>query len=136
MSRCEPRLHAALGVLAGLALSSAITAQAAEYPVFSGPTMALGRSIWLDNCETCHAYGVAGAPLASDRQAWTTRADKGVETLYRHAIEGFFGPRGTMMPAKGANESLTDEEVTAAVDYMLRLALESQPEQPAENASH
>jgi cytochrome c5 len=51
-----------------------------------------------------------------------------VDTLYRHAIEGFFGPGGTMMPAKGANESLTDEEVTAAVDYMLRLASQSADE--------
>jgi cytochrome c5 len=105
-----------------------ISAQAAEYPEFSGETMALGRSTWLANCETCHAYGVAGAPLANDSQEWATRADKGVDTLYRHAIEGFFGPGGTMMPAKGANESLTDEEVTAAVDYMLRLASQSADE--------
>lgn len=125
MSRCSAGHPAPLATLAGTALGAVIAAQAAEYPEFSGETMALGRSTWLANCETCHAYGVAGAPLATDSQEWATRADKGVDTLYRHAIEGFFGPGGTMMPAKGANESLTDEEVSAAVDYMLRLASQS-----------
>ena len=42
--------------------------------------------------------------------------------LYSHAIEGFFGPDDTMMPARGGNPDLTDEEVKLAVDYMLALA--------------
>ncbi|NND68444.1 MAG: cytochrome c5 family protein [Halioglobus sp.] len=84
--------------------------------------MALGRDVWRANCETCHAYGVAGAPLASNTAEWQARRQQGLPTLYEHAIEGFFGPGGTMMPARGANDSLTDEEVRAAVDYMLRLA--------------
>ncbi|TGD71953.1 cytochrome c5 family protein [Mangrovimicrobium sediminis] len=97
-------------------------AAAADYPEFPGERLALGRSVWLDTCEGCHGYGIAGAPLATDAQQWAPRVAKGRETLYSHALEGFFGPRSTMMPARGGNEALNDEEVTAAVDYMVMLA--------------
>jgi cytochrome c5 len=46
------------------------------------------------------------------------RASKGKDTLYKHAIEGFTGSAG-VMPAKGGNAALTDEQVKAAVDWML-----------------
>ena len=38
--------------------------------------------------------------------------------LHRHAIEGFTGSTG-MMPARGGNPALTDEQVIASVDWML-----------------
>ena len=46
------------------------------------------------------------------------RASKGVDTLYKHAIEGFTGAAG-VMPAKGGNPALTDEQVKATVDWMV-----------------
>ncbi len=46
------------------------------------------------------------------------RSAQGRDTLYQHAIEGFTGEAG-LMPAKGGNLSLDDEDVKAAVDYML-----------------
>jgi len=100
---------------------AACPARAGDWPRFAGETLALGRDVWLDNCEGCHAYGIAGAPLAGDAQAWAQRVQQGRETLYEHAMEGFFGPRGTMMPPRGGNDELTDEQVRAAVDYMVRL---------------
>ena len=93
----------------------------ADYPEFSDERLTLGRSVWLENCEGCHAYGIAGAPLATSQKAWSARIAKGKEALYLHAINGFFGPGGTMMPPRGGNDSLTDEEVSAAVDYMILL---------------
>ena len=93
------------------------------YPVFAGEQLAIGRTVWIDSCETCHAYGIAGAPTPEDRVGWQARAAQGTDTLYRHAIEGFFGDGGTMMPPRGGNTTLSDSEVEAAVDYMLRLAL-------------
>lgn len=51
------------------------------------------------------------------RADWEARIAQGQDTLYRHAIEGFAGEKG-VMPAKGANVSLSDDEVKAAVDYM------------------
>jgi cytochrome c5 len=47
------------------------------------------------------------------------RAGKGKDTLYKHAIEGFTGPDGGIMPAKGGNPALTDEQVQVTVDWML-----------------
>ncbi len=44
-----------------------------------------------------------------------------METMYRHSIEGFQGDSG-MMPPKGGNTSLSDDEVKAAVDYMVQQA--------------
>ena len=41
--------------------------------------------------------------------------------LYQHSIEGFTGEKG-MMPAKGGNPSLSDDEMKAAVDYMVDLS--------------
>jgi len=98
---------------------------AAEYPVFDGERLTLGRAVWIENCEGCHAYGIADAPLAGDAEVWAPRIAKGRDTLYSHALQGFFGPRGTMMPARGGNEALSDEEVTAAVDYMVQMAAPS-----------
>ena len=47
------------------------------------------------------------------------RASKGTETLYKHAIEGFTGPYGGVMPPRGGNPGLTDEQIHATVDWML-----------------
>lgn len=122
MFRCSSPVRAGRAGIAALLLLAAVASSAREYPEFEGEALALGREVWLANCETCHAYGVAGAPLANDTAQWQARRQQGLSTLYQHAIEGFFGPRGTMMPPRGANDALTDEEVRAAVDYMLRLA--------------
>ena len=46
------------------------------------------------------------------------RAAQGADVLYKHAIEGFTGAAG-VMPAKGGNPGLTDEQVKATVDWML-----------------
>jgi cytochrome c5 len=106
-----------------LAVAAAGSAASEErFPVFPEPHLQIGRALWVANCLTCHGYGIAGAPDPTDSAAWAHRLAKGRETLYRHAIEGFFGPGDTMMPARGGNPDLTDDEVRAAVDYMATLA--------------
>jgi cytochrome c5 len=94
----------------------------AAYREFTEPQLVHGRTIWIDNCEGCHGYGTAGAPIPMVASEWRDRLDKPRSTLYRHAIDGFFGPDDTMMPPRGGNDSLTDDEVRAAVDYMAALA--------------
>ena len=85
------------------------------------PQLQFGKGIWEGTCAGCHAKGFAGAPVAGDAAAWMPRIAKGREVLYDHAINGFFGPGYTQMPARGGNAALTDDEVKAAVDYMLSL---------------
>lgn len=65
----------------------------------------------------CHKSGAGGAPTL-DASHWATRIPKGKDTLHKHAIEGFTGSTG-IMPAKGGNPALTNEQVSATVDWML-----------------
>lgn len=77
-----------------------------------------GKKVYDASCMACHAAGVAGAPKLGDKAAWGARIAQGNDTLYTHAIKGFQGKAG-MMPPKGGNMSLKDEDVKAAVDYMV-----------------
>ena len=44
-----------------------------------------------------------------------------MDTLYTHAIKGFQGKAG-VMPPKGGSVALPDDDVKAAVDYMVSAA--------------
>jgi len=79
---------------------------------------AIGSSIYNKVCALCHAAGVGGAPKPGDKADWGPRIAQGKDVLYKHAIEGFTGQKG-MMPPRGANPALKDEEVKAAVDFMV-----------------
>ena len=82
------------------------------------PTAVDGEQIYNAGCVACHGAGIAGAPRVGDSGAWADRIGAGLDTLVAHAINGFQGSQG-MMPAKGGNPSLSDEEVEAAVEYMV-----------------
>ncbi len=99
-----------------------VMAEQERYRLFDDPHLQYGRSIWLGTCEGCHGWGIADAPIPMNYEEWETRIAKGKPTLYQHAIEGFFGPDDSMMPERGGNMELTDDEVKAAVDYMVELA--------------
>lgn len=77
-----------------------------------------GASVYKTNCALCHAPGVAGAPKPGEKAEWAPRIAQGQELLYKHALEGFTGEKG-VMPPRGGAAGLTDDEVKAAVDYMV-----------------
>jgi cytochrome c5 len=102
----------------------------AEAPVPTAPTApaapvvaenSVGKGVFGRTCAMCHAAGVAGAPKPGDKADWGPRIAQGNDMLYKHALEGFTGAKG-MMPARGANAALKDDEVKAAVDYMVSLS--------------
>lgn len=93
------------------------------FPLFAETHLQSGRSVWMANCRNCHERGIADAPIVKEFEAWKPRIAKGKPTLYSHAINGFFGEDDSMMPAKGGNEELTDDEVKSAVDYMVATAI-------------
>lgn len=78
----------------------------------------VGKGVFNKTCALCHAAGVAGAPMPGNKEQWAPRIAQGKDTLYKHALEGFTGQAG-MMPPRGGNTALTDDEVKAAVDYMV-----------------
>lgn len=77
----------------------------------------IGQSVYANSCAACHASGVMGAPKVGDKDAWSALITEGVDTLTHNSIKG----KGKM-PAKGGNMKLTDEEVKAAVTYMMEMS--------------
>jgi cytochrome c5 len=77
-----------------------------------------GKAVYGKACALCHAAGVAGAPKPGDKTEWGPRIAQGEDVLYKRSLEGFTGAKGAM-PARGGNASLTDDEVKAAVNFMV-----------------
>jgi len=75
-----------------------------------------GEQIYRKSCQSCHASGAAGAPKLGDAAAWKPRVDKGIDALYLSALKGI---PGTAMMAKGTCGACSEEELHAAVDYMV-----------------
>jgi cytochrome c5 len=105
---------------AGAATAAAATPPAAPAAP-AAAAKADGKKVHDTACMACHATGVAGAPKTGDKAAWTVRIAQGTSVLYDHAVKGFQGKAG-VMPAKGGNTALSDDEVKAAVDYMVGVA--------------
>ncbi len=73
-----------------------------------------GEATYNSACFSCHAAGIAGAPKLGDQDQWTARLAQGNDVLYEHSIKGF-----NAMPPKGGFMNLSDDQVRAAVDFML-----------------
>lgn len=82
-----------------------------------GKTALSGEQVYKSVCITCHAHGLAGAPKAGNRQAWSPLIAEGYEDLVGSALTGV-----RMMPPKGGAPELYDIEVARAVVYMTNLA--------------
>lgn len=98
------------------AAQEAASKAAASQVAYGGSTD--GKTIYSSLCHSCHETGVAGAPKVGDKAVWAARVAEGLETLDKHAIEGYTGKNG-VMPARGGNPALTDEQVKAAVAWMV-----------------
>ena len=100
-------------------LASNTTVSSATTQVTATATAIIdAKKIYNGMCVACHGAGVAGAPRVGDKGAWAERIDKGASTLYANAINGVQGSSG-VMPAKGGNPALSDDEIKAVVDYMV-----------------
>lgn len=93
-----------------------VTAKATEVALSDSATK--GKSVYDKACMACHTMGIAGAPKTGDVADWSTRIAQGMEVLHSNAINGYQGSKG-VMPAKGGNMSLSDDEVRNAVLYMV-----------------
>jgi len=105
----------ATGAAAQAAATAAAAAAATSQVAYGGTTD--GSVIFGNLCTGCHTSGAGGAPTL-DKAHWATRLAQGNDVLHKHAIEGFTGSAG-VMPPKGGNPALTDEQVIATVDWML-----------------
>jgi len=121
-ARTDERIRPVGAVYAGdtgraaMAAAAEAARQAAAAQVAYGGSID-GGYIYQQLCGACHTSGAGGAPTLA-RAEWADRLPQGMETLNRHAIEGYQGPAG-LMPARGGNPSLTDEQVEVAVAWMV-----------------
>ncbi len=81
----------------------------------------MGEEVYKTGCAICHNKGIVGAPTLGDKDNWAPRVAKGMDTLLNNALQGFKGNNG-VMPAKGGQAQLSDDDVKAAVAYMLEAA--------------
>ena len=74
-----------------------------------------GIEVYNAHCFACHATGVSEAPLVAAEE-WLTRLnEKGAETLLANTKTGF----NVVMPAMGTCMNCTDNELQAAIDYLI-----------------
>jgi cytochrome c5 len=73
-----------------------------------------GEQVYNASCLACHSTGVAGAPKVGDQAGWASRAAKGLDAMTATAISGI-----NAMPPKGTCADCSDQELKAAIEYML-----------------
>ncbi|MEO6968933.1 MAG: c-type cytochrome [Rhodanobacteraceae bacterium] len=103
---------------AAMQAQQAAAAKAAASQVAYGGTTD-GKTIYGQLCHSCHDAGVTGAPKLGNKAEWAPRIAEGIATLVKHAEDGYTGPDGNHMPAKGGNPALTDAQVEATVKWMV-----------------
>ena len=80
--------------------------------------VATGRSgidVYNAHCFACHATGVSNAPLVAAEEWQTRLTEKGAETLFANTKAGF----NVVMPPMGTCMNCSDDELQAAIDYLL-----------------
>ncbi|MFW2438814.1 MAG: c-type cytochrome [Arenicellales bacterium] len=93
-------------------------ALAASLVTFSGVASAAdGKKIYDTKCFTCHASGVANAPKFGDKAAWAPRIATGMDAMLAVSLKG----KGAM-PPKGTCMDCSDEDMKAAIQYMVDAA--------------
>ncbi|CUS47692.1 MAG: cytochrome c5 [Idiomarinaceae bacterium HL-53] len=73
-----------------------------------------GEQVYNQACAACHASGVLDAPKKGDAGDWEERIAQGMDVLLEHSIDGF-----NAMPPRGTCTNCSDEEIQAAIEYMI-----------------
>jgi len=76
-----------------------------------------GEQVYATVCSACHTGGLLGAPKTDDKAAWASRkgAAGGLDGLVASALKG-----KNSMPARGGKADLSDDEVKAAITFILK----------------
>jgi cytochrome c5 len=73
-----------------------------------------GQQVVEKVCASCHVSGLLNAPKIGDAADWKARYAQGLDTLVKHSIEGI-----RLMPARGGDADLSDDEIRESVKQML-----------------
>jgi len=80
----------------------------------ASPQKADGKAVYDKVCFACHQVSVANSPKLGDQAAWAPRIKTGMDSLVQSVIKG----KGAM-PPKAGNPALSEQEIRAAVDFMV-----------------
>jgi cytochrome c5 len=82
----------------------------------SGAVLADGQKTYQATCQACHnpASVIPNVPKLGDKAAWAPRIATGIDAMLAVSIKG----KGAM-PPKGACAACTDEDLKAAIEYMV-----------------
>ncbi|MCC5791963.1 MAG: cytochrome c5 family protein [Legionellaceae bacterium] len=75
----------------------------------------VGKEIYGQYCAACHQRGLAGAPVFRKAESWEPLlAKKSLDELTATSIKGI-----NAMPAKGTCNRCSEDDLRAAIEYML-----------------
>ncbi len=119
---------AAPAAAAPAAAAPAAAAPAAAAPAAAAPAAAApapqqaavnpaGEKLYKSVCFACHATGVANAPKFGDKAAWEPYIKTGMDAMVKVAMQG-----KPPMPPKGGAANASEDDIRAAVQYMVDAA--------------
>ena len=73
-----------------------------------------GEMIYGSVCAACHTAAVLGAPQPGSAEM-ALRAENGMDAMMQNALNGL-----NAMPARGGRPDLSDEQVKAVIEFMLK----------------
>jgi len=105
---------AAAPAAAATAPAAAAPAPAAAAPQQAAAVNPAGEKLYKSVCFACHATGVANAPKFGDKAAWAPYIKTGMDAMVKVAMQG-----KPPMPPKGGAANASEEDIRAAVQYMV-----------------
>ena len=117
---------AAAPAAAAPVVAAAPAAAAAPAPAPAAPAAApqaaaavnpAGEKLYKSVCFACHATGVANAPKFGDKAAWDPYIKTGMDAMVKVAMQG-----KPPMPPKGGAANASEDDIRAAVQYMVDAA--------------
>lgn len=90
---------------------------AAPAPQQAAAVNPAGEKLYKSVCFACHATGVANAPKFGDKAAWEPYIKTGMDAMVKVAMQG-----KPPMPPKGGAANASEDDIRAAVQYMVDAA--------------
>ncbi len=90
---------------------------AAAAPQQAAAVNPAGEKLYKSVCFACHATGVANAPKFGDKAAWDPYIKTGMDAMVKVAMQG-----KPPMPPKGGAANASEDDIRAAVQYMVDAA--------------
>lgn len=113
-SGAAPAAAAPAAATAAAAPAAAPAAPAPAAPQQAAAVNPAGEKLYKSVCFACHATGVANAPKFGDKAAWAPYIKTGMDAMVKVAMQG-----KPPMPPKGGAANASEEDIRAAVQYMV-----------------